>query len=168
MRRDFLVEFGLADDAIEAVMREHGADIERIRQGMGADSSAVFDELESAKQQLGEAQNRIAELEAEIERSAAEYGEQMTKMRIDAAVEQALRGARARNINAAKALLDMDALSFGEDGLVGLDAQVVAMKSDCAYLFDTDAPRMVAVEKSASAGMRDTRESMIRAAMGLR
>jgi len=166
MKRDFLAKMGLDENMIEAVMREHGADIERVRQGIDADGAAAFDELESTKQQLSMAQSRIAELQADAERSAAEYSEQTAKLRVDAAVESVLRSARARNINAAKALLDMDALSYDEQGLSGLDEQVAAMKTECAYLFDTDAPRIVAVEKSA-AGMRDTRESMIRAAMGL-
>lgn len=82
----------------------------------------------------------IAELQDSNKKAKADYEAQLKDLRIGYAVDSALTNAKARNVKAVKALLDMDALEIGENGKVkGLSSQIKKLteSDDTAFLFDT-------------------------------
>lgn len=104
-------------------------------------------QLEETNNQLGtlkekaglsdEYKKQIDDLTAKQKTQEAEYKAQLTKLKLDTAIESALTGAKARNIKATRALLDESKVILGDDGkLAGLNEQLEAIKKDNAYLFD--------------------------------
>ena len=67
-----------------------------------------------------------------------EYQANLSKIKLDNAIDNALNGAKAKNIKAVKALLDMEKVKFENDNLSGLDAQLKALQEaeDSKFLFE--------------------------------
>lgn len=97
-------------------------------------------QLETLKSKAGlsdEYKKQIDDLTAKQQTQEAEYKAQLTKLKLDTAIETALTGAKARNIKATRALLDESKVTLGDDGkLAGLNEQLEAIKKDNSYLFD--------------------------------
>ncbi len=75
-----------------------------------------------------------------LEKQKAEYEEKINALKLSFAVDTALLKAGAKNIRAAKALIDINGISFDkerEDRTVGLDEQIAALKAneESAFLF---------------------------------
>jgi len=81
-------------------------------------------------------------LEAEVIDKILEAGNnELSKFKLNSAVERALELSRAKNFKAVSALLDMDKITLSEDGSVmGLKEQIDALKGDegTGFLFDND------------------------------
>lgn len=75
---------------------------------------------------------------------AQSHENQLAQLRLDYAVESALTAAGAKNNKAVKSLLDLSAVSLGEDGnAVGLAEQLAAVKNSDGYLFEEQAAKPV-------------------------
>lgn len=71
---------------------------------------------------------------------AQAHEKQLAALKLDFAVDAALSAAGARNNKAVKSLLDLSAVSPGEDGkAAGLAEQLAAIKSSDGYLFEETA-----------------------------
>lgn len=162
MKRDFLRGFELADEVVDAIMSENGRDIERTKSQAAANFSAACTQLEEWKCRADALETQLGEIQANSE-----------KQQFDSALDNRLKTAKARNIKAVRALLDMDMLTFEGREISGLDQQIECIKADCAYLFDSDkcdvstpdAPRFEVVDRSN--GRVQAMDSRVRAAMGL-
>lgn len=151
MKYEDFIKLGLSEEdakkAAEASQEELKAYIPKSR----------FDEVNESKKQLEkdiasrdeqlEALKKIdAEgLKAEIERLQGEnkaaqekYEADMKQVQIDNAVEKALLGAKAKNIKAVKALLDLEKAELDGDSIKGLDEQLKKLQEseDSKFLFD--------------------------------
>ncbi len=74
-----------------------------------------------------------------LEQQRAEYEEKINSLRLNFAVEIALLKAGAKNVTAAKALINMNELTYDENkGAVGINEQIEALKADeaTAFLFE--------------------------------
>ncbi len=60
------------------------------------------------------------------------------KIKFDSALELKLATSGAKNAKALKGLIDMDKLTFDDEGLKGFDEQLEAIKADNDYLFATE------------------------------
>lgn len=111
------------------------------------------DAAETYKSQLDQANKQIAAFEDmdidSVKKSAEEWKqkaqkaqqeaqEKLAQMQFDHALDGALSSAKARDIKAVKALLDMDALKLAGDKIVGLDEQLTQLKSDKDFLFEAE------------------------------
>lgn len=149
MKREFLKDLGLTDEQIEKVMAEHGKGIEKFKE----DLDAANTQIETLKEQLKTANETIEEFKgmdieaikqaaedykAKYEKATQEAEEKLNKIKFDYALEKALTGAKARNIKAVKALLDMEGLKLTEDKILGLDEQLEKIKKENEFLFETD------------------------------
>ena len=135
MTKEKLVEMGLTEEQAGKVMASlDGAYVTKSR----------FDEVNSAKKQLEtqlkdrDAQldelkkidaeglrKQIEALQAENEAAAERYETEIKRFRLESAVDRALAEAKARNVKAASALLDLSAVQLQEDGTVkGLGEQI--------------------------------------------
>lgn len=69
------------------------------------------------------------------------YREEIKQIKLNNAVENALSGAKAKNLKAVKALLDLEKIELDGDSIKGLDDQIAALTTsdDSKFLFDIDA-----------------------------
>ena len=100
-------------------------------------------QLNTLKKSAGDTEKltqTIADLQESNKKAKADYEAQLRDLRIGYAVDSALTDAKAKNVKAVKALLDMDAIEIGENGKVkGLSSQIKKLteSDDTAFLFDT-------------------------------
>lgn len=98
-------------------------------------------QLTELKKSVGdneELKSKITALQEDNKTQKAEYEEKIRNIRIDNAIESALTKAGARNIKAARALLNTENINLDEKGeVVGLDEQVQALTGgeDTGFLF---------------------------------
>lgn len=98
-------------------------------------------QLEDLKKAAGdnqELQKQIQELQKTNETTTAEYESKLKQVKLDAAVELALTAAKAKNIKAVKALLDLGKVELDGDQVKGLEDQIKKLKEaeDSKFLFD--------------------------------
>ena len=164
MKREELKALGLADDVIDKIMGINGSDIEAQK----AKLTPVQTELDGLKAQLTEANKQIDsfkgldidgikkaadDYKTKFEQAQTEAAKQVSQLKFDHALEQALAGAKARNPKAVKALLDTEGLKVNDDGTIEhLDERLKAVKEANDYLFEgaTPTPQVVAHSNSQS------------------
>lgn len=98
-------------------------------------------QLETLKNSTGDVEamkQQIATLQADNKAKDEAHAAEIKQLKIDAAVDAALTGAKAKNITAVKALLkDLDKAEIGEDGTIkGLAEQIEALQKSDEYLFE--------------------------------
>lgn len=140
MKRKFLEDLGLEKEDIDSIMAENGKDVEKAK----ADYEDVKAQLETANATITDLkknnvdneklQNKVTEYETEI----AKLKDEAAKKEFNYRLEDALKGSKAKNLKALKALLDMDKVKLEGDKFTGLEEQLTALKESDAYLFDTE------------------------------
>jgi vancomycin resistance protein YoaR len=151
MKKEDFLKLGFteeqAEKAAEASAEELKGFIPKVR----------FDEVNNSKKQLeADIKTRDEQLEAlkavdaeglkaEIEKLQGEnktakekYEADLKKIQIDNAVEKALMGAKAKNIKAVKALLDLENAELDGESIKGLDDQLKKLQEgeDSKFLFE--------------------------------
>lgn len=81
---------------------------------------------------------KITELEELNKQTKEEYENKIAALRKETAIELALKDAKAKNIKAVKALLDLEKISLDGDKIIGLDEQLEGLKESDPYLFGQD------------------------------
>jgi hypothetical protein len=118
MKTSELKALGLSDDQISSVMALGGRDVGSLKDQLTAaqqETTGLTSQLNERDGQLAELQKstgdaealqkQIATLQEQNKAQAAAHQKDLATMRVNHAVEQALTGARAKNLTAAKALL---------------------------------------------------------------
>ena len=119
MKREFLKELGLTDEAVDRIMAENGRDIERQKEKLEAQKT----ELEQMQQTAQAAEDRIA------------------AMQFEHALDGALQKAKAKNVTAVKALINREGLKMAGDGSVaGLAGQLDGIRAENGFLFEDETP----------------------------
>lgn len=156
MTRKQLEELGLTKEQADAVIKINGDDIENAKAVSSAEIKNVQAEVDSLKSQVKERdtqletlkgaagdnetlKQQIADLQKANTDAATAHESEMTKLKIDFAVEKALTGANAKNVKAVKALLDLEDAKLDKDGNVkGLTEQIEKLTSgeDTKFLFN--------------------------------
>ena len=159
MKRELLKELGLTDEQIDKIMTENGKDIEKYK-GV---SETKENELKTLKDQLEIANNQIEEFKemdiGEIKKTADKYREkyktakseaekELETIKFNHAIEKTLAGAKAKNVKAVKALLDMKGLKRNNDEIVGLNEQLEKIKKENDYLFEGEGNKVPSDRKS--------------------
>ncbi len=154
MKREFLKQLGLEDEAIEKIMGEHGKTLNEYKEkGEKVDTleSQVNDyknqlqQRDSQLQELGEKakgnqelSDQINQLKQDNEQQKSEYEDKLSKQAFDHKLENSLSNAKAKNIKSVKALLDFDTIKLDGDSLKGLDDQLSILKEKEGYLFEEE------------------------------
>ena len=158
MNAEELKQLGIEDpDLAQKVIIAHGKDIEKLK--------SERDELTAAKTDLetkfGEATKQIVSFQAmkpeeaqaaakewqsKYEQAQVEKTNAINQLKYDTLIENALRDAKAKNLKAARAVIDEKDLKLGEDGSVaGLKERVDKAISENGFLFgaevDVNKPR---------------------------
>ena len=151
MTRDTLVEMGLTEELAAKVMsslngnyvpKNRFNEISRENESLKAAAKEHEKQLDTLKKSAGDNESlsqQIADLQAANKTAKEDYEAQMNRLKIDFAVEKALTGAKAKNVTAAKALLDLKDAKLDEDGSVkGLSEQIekLSKAEDSKFLFD--------------------------------
>ena len=99
-------------------------------------------QLETLKAAAGDNEalkTQIADLQKANADAVSAHESEMTQLKVDFAVEKALTGAKAKNIKAVKALLDLEGAKLDKEGNVkGLQEQIDKLVADesTKFLFD--------------------------------
>ena len=157
MKKDEFVKLGLDEELAkkceEASMAELKDYIPKTRfDEVNTEKKRLEGDIADRDRQLEELKNSAGDSEAlrnQIETLQAEN----RQVRIDAAVDKALTGARAKNLTAVKALLkDLDKAELSDDGSIkGLEEQIKSLKKadDSKFLFEEEKKPVI---KGASPG----------------
>lgn len=148
MKRTELEALGMTKEQIDAVMKINGDDIENAKAVNAAEITNLKAENEALTKQVKDRDTQIdglkksagdnEELKKQIETLQADnkakdeaHAKELTQLKIDAAVEKALTDSGAKNIKAAKALLDLTDAKLADDGTIkGLSEQITKLKAD--------------------------------------
>lgn len=155
MKKEDLIALGIEDEEIQdELFKLHGIGIEKLK----TENTELTEARDTLTSQLEEAQQTIesfAEKEMnfeEIQTAAEEYKqkyeeaektkqEEIQKLKFDHALNDVLKDARARNIKAVRALLELDELEMNEEGEIeGLSDQIEAITIENDFLFEAPEP----------------------------
>jgi len=139
MQRKFLEDLGLEKDAIDKIMAENGADIEKAK---GAGST----DLQTKISELNTANETIRTLKANVEKFKQFEGvdvkalqEEVKQAKIDAAVQIALAQNKAADVDYLlfKAKTSDKKVTVDENGKVtGVDELITELKTSCPTMFE--------------------------------
>lgn len=168
MKRKFLEDMGLEKEQVDKILDENSQDIgkakgdsEKIQKDLDAANAEVESlkgqisdrdkQLETLKNSTGEVEamkQQIATLQADNKAKDDAHAAEIKQLKIDAAIDSALTGAKAKNNTAVKALLkDLDKAELADDGTIkGLAEQIEALQKSDAYLFDTTTKKKTQVK----------------------
>ena len=168
MKRKFLEDMGLEKEQVDKILDENSQDIgkakgdsEKIQKDLDATNAEVESlkgqisdrdkQLETLKNSTGDVEamkQQIATLQADNKAKDEAHAAEIKQLKIDAAIDSALTGAKAKNNTAVKALLkDLDKAELAEDGTIkGLAEQIEALQKSDAYLFDTTTKKQTQVK----------------------
>ena len=156
MTRKQLEDLGLTKEQADSVMKINGDDIENAKGTASTEIKNLQTEVEGLKTQVGDRdkqletlkasagdnadlKKKIEDLQTENATAKATHESELNQLKIDFAVEKALTGAKAKNIKAVKALLDLKDAKFDKEGNVkGLAEQIEKLTSDegTKFLFE--------------------------------
>lgn len=153
MKRDFLTTLGLDESIVDKIMIEHGKSVNALK----SKQTEYDEQIESLKGQLSERDKQLKELNKSVgdnetlkaqisklqednKKSSEAYEAKIKQMGIDNAVNLALTNAKAKNVKAARALLNLDNAKMEGDTIVGLAEQIAQLKESDSYMFDDVKP----------------------------
>lgn len=158
MKRDFLKELGIEDkEIINKILDENSADIGRAKgevddlksqitnlQGQLTTKTTEYDNLKESTKDYDSLTEKINQLELDKNQLATEKSQltvelqtKMSDLKKTYAIETGVRDAKARNIKAVIAQLDMEKITYKDDVLSGLNEQLETLKAneDTSFLF---------------------------------
>lgn len=144
MKRDFIKSLGIEDkDIIDKILDENSADIGKAKGELDTYKTKVTDlesqlsaknsELEKLQKSVEDTNalnEKIAQLETEKTTLSNELNTKLTDIKKTYAVESKVRDAKARNVKAVMALLDMNKITYENEAVGGLDEQITALQGD--------------------------------------
>lgn len=154
MTKEELVKLGLTEDLAKTVAEASAAELKEfipksrfneVSESNKTLKTQITDrdkQLETLKKASGDAEamkTKIEELQAANKTASEEHEAQIRQIRMDHAIESALTGAKAKNVKAVRALLNLDDLDVDDDGKVkGLDKQIKKLTEadDTKFLFE--------------------------------
>ncbi len=156
MTRKELEDLKLSKEQIDSIMKINGDDIENAKAGSASELKNLQTEVDGLKTQVSERDTQletlktsagdnealtkqIADLQAENTKAKESHESEMNQLKVDFAVEKALTVAKAKNVKAARALLDLTDAKLDKDGNVkGLKEQIdkLVAGDDTKFLFE--------------------------------
>lgn len=149
MTKEELKAMGLSDEQADKIFEDYGKNY--------VPKSQFNEKLEALKHEKEEKDKAAKELDArkkqhegdedlkkqieDLQQAAKErekkYTADMDQLKLDAAIEKALTGAKVRSVKAARAMMDLTGAKLNDKGEVdGLSEKIEALKKSDGYLFD--------------------------------
>lgn len=144
MNKEQLIALGLSEEQADKVIEGYGQMVPKTRldtkiqevtdlKGQLADRDTQLEELK--KVDAEGLQTKITELQTTNEQLKTDYEQKLQQRDFDYELESALRNAKAKNPKAVKALLDVDKIQLVNGQFVGLEEQLMPLKTSDDYLF---------------------------------
>jgi len=102
-----------------------------------------FNQLKEDSTTSEELKTKIEELQNANEKEKEEMQKKLEQTRLESEIDKRLLKEKARNPKAVKALMSMEEVSIGEDGIEGLDEQLESLKETDDYLFEQEGKKDV-------------------------
>ena len=144
MRRDFLKGLGIEDkDIIDKIMDENSADIgkakgdlENVRNQLNTVTNEL-NELKTNTKDYESLKNQVTQLTTDKTNLQNELTTKVAQIQKTHAIESGVRDAKAKNVKAVMALLDMDKITFENGELKGMSEQLETLTKgdDTSFLF---------------------------------
>ncbi len=175
MTKEGLIALGVTGEQADKVLEQHTAELTAEQQK----TTEAETKLSAAETSISELTEKVKAFDGEdvegLKQTAADwekkYNDDTAALKMDKALEVALIGAKAVDIDIAKGQIDKETLKFGDDGkLVGLQEQLDNLKSNKSFLFDsgeTDPAATVTTGLEHGTGTSGDDQSTLRSAMGL-
>lgn len=148
MKREELKELGLTDEQIGSIMALHGVTVNELNSRVSTaeqQATRYQEQLEKNQNELNDFKanakgnedltKQLEDLQSRFDEIKTSSEQQIADLKKSSAIDLALTQAGAKNIKAAKALLDSESLELTDEGLKGLDDQLAALKESDGYLF---------------------------------
>lgn len=148
MKREELKELGLTDEQIGSIMALHGVTVNELNSRVSTaeqQATQYQEQLEKNQNELNDFKanakgnedltKQLEDLQSKFDETKTSSEQQIADLKKSSAIDLALTQAGAKNIKAAKALLDGESLELTDEGLKGLDDQLAALKESDGYLF---------------------------------
>jgi chromosome segregation ATPase len=153
MKREELKELGLTDEQIGSIMALHGVTVNELNSRVSTaeqQATQYQEQLEKNQNELNDFKanakgnedltKQLEDLQSRFDEIKTSSEQQIADLKKSSAIDLALTQAGAKNIKAAKALLDSKSLELTDEGLKGLDEQLAALKESDSYLFGSNEP----------------------------
>ncbi|NTL52059.1 phage scaffolding protein [Enterococcus faecium] len=148
MKREELKELGLTDEQIGSIMALHGVTVNELNSRVSTaeqQATQYQEQLDKNQKELNDFKanakgnedltKQLEDLQSRFDEIKTSSEQQIADLKKSSAIDLALTQAGAKNIKAAKALLDSESLELTDEGLKGLDDQLAALKESDGYLF---------------------------------
>lgn len=156
MKTEFLKNLGITEQSIiDQIMAENGRDVGKAKGDLTTLQTRVTDlendiktkdatitRLQTEADKVDGLNQKISQLETDNTKLTNDLNTKVSQIQKDHAIESTVRDAKARNIKAVIAQLDMDKITFENGELGGLTEQLEALKSgeDTSFLFGDTKP----------------------------
>ncbi len=143
----------ITKEELDKIMAINGSDIEKAKGDTAALNKQITDlttqitdrdkqlkDLKSKADGNDDLVKKISELETANATAKTNYEKTVAEMKRDYAVNNSIRDAKAKNVKAVRALLDMDKVKMDGETVTGLKDQLDALVKSDAYLFETTDP----------------------------
>ena len=142
MKRKFLEDLGIEKDAIEKIMAENGADIEKAK----GDTETLRTQLNETQEKLksfkgvdvAELKGKITNLTNEIATNKADFEKQIADRDFSDLVKGIASEYKARDIKAVMPFLDVEALKSSKNQDKDIRTAFDGMVKEQSYLFESD------------------------------
>lgn len=142
MKRKFLEDLGIEKEAIEKIMAENGADIERTK----GDTEALRTQLNETQEKLksfegvdvAELKGKITDLTNEIATNKADYEKKIADRDFNDLVKGIASEYKARDIKAVMPFLDVEALKSSKNQDKDIRAAFDGIVKEQSYLFESN------------------------------
>lgn len=168
---------GATEEQINQLLNINSADIGNAKKKLETERDSYKDQLATAQNALKEfegvdvkdLQGKIATLTQSLAAKETEYQQKLSDMEFDQSLEAAIRGSKARNVKAVKALLDIDKLKASKNQTEDMKAALEELGKSDGYLFGSDEPVLNAVTNPNGTTTKPGGSPLaaVRAAMGL-
>ncbi|WP_068983877.1 phage scaffolding protein [Lysinibacillus xylanilyticus] len=152
MKKEDLIAMGLSEEQADKIIEGFGTMIPKSRfDEVNGENKSLKEQLDDRDKQLKELakneeateglKSEITRLQDENKATTEKHSAEVKQLKINSAVELALTGAKARNLTATKALLDLNGVEIDKDGnVVGLEDKVKALveNEETKFMFASD------------------------------
>ena len=151
MKTEFLKNLGITEQSvIDQIMAENGRDVSAVRTELNTVKQQVTDlqgqitakdnEIANLNTKVGEVEtlrNENAKLKTDKTNLTTELNTKVNEIKKTHAIESGVRDAKARNVKAVIAQLDISKITYENDELAGLTEQLEALKTgeETSFLF---------------------------------
>ncbi len=154
--KELLKNAGIAEDQVETIVANAAKEAPKhvvpkaVYNDLSTEKKSLETQLTERDTQLTELQKQVKgneELEKTIKElrdandlAATKHQKELQSQKIESAIEIALTGAKARNLTAAKALLDREGVTIDKDGnVIGLNDKVKALveSEETKFMFES-------------------------------